>query len=230
MKKIKLLSLMVGMIIAMVFSSCNSDSSSSYKVLTAQEKSYCYSLTAGARMNKLVYPSDEHVTEIITNTQKAKEYLDTVNVDTRIYGNGKDTVLSIRNIPLKIFARYIPEGSENNDLKEALKNYTGTANLEMQVGYYAVEPVTFLLYPTSTLSCNLEYGGATHKIDFYVTAPSYYTYGQYNAQTKKVEAYVLMYGYKIDATDKDTSTPKQFSYRFGTSGSYYSNAQIGFFE
>lgn len=229
MKKIKLLSLMVGMVIAMVFSSCNSDTSSSYKVLTPQEKSYCYSLVAGSRMNKLVYPSDEHVTEVTTTTGKQKEYLDTVNVATRIYGSGKDTLLSVRNIPLKIFARYIPEGSENNALKEALKKYEGTANLDLQVGFYATDPITFLLYPTSTLSCTLEYGGASHKIDFYVTAPSYFTYGQYDSQTKKVESYILMYGYKIDATDKDTSEPKQFSYKFENSN-IYTSTQIGLFE
>lgn len=229
MKKIKLLSLMVGMVIAMVFSSCNSDTSSSYKVLTPQEKSYCYNLVAGSRMNKLVYSSDEHVTEVVTSAGKQKEYLDTVSVDTRIYGTGKDTLLSIHNIPLKIFARYIPEGSETNDLKEALKKYEGTANLNMQVGFYATEPVTFLLYPTSVLSCSLEYGGATHKIDFYITAPSYYTYGQYNANTKQVSAYILVYGYKVDATDKDSSQPKQFSYKFENSNTYTS-AQIGLFE
>lgn len=229
MKKIKLLSVLAMSLLAFAFTSCNTGSDDNgVKPLTPTEKAYCYSLTAGSRMNKLVYPSDEHVTEVTVNDQKTKEYYDTLSVSTSIYGNGKDTIMSVNNFPVKIFARYIPESSETNDLKEALKKYEVPASFTCQVGYYATEPVTFLLYPTSTISCNLEYGGKTHKVDFYVTAPSYYTYGQYNATTKKVSAYLLMYGYKIDATDKDTNSPKQFSYTLGNSS--MSATQIGFFE
>lgn len=49
--------------------------------------------------------SDEHVTEI----KGTKEYIDTLDVATDIYGNGKDTVMTVRNFPVKILARYIPE-------------------------------------------------------------------------------------------------------------------------
>lgn len=230
MKKIKLLSVLAMSLLAFAFTSCNTGDSdgNGRKPLTPTENSYCYNLTAGSRMNKLVYPSDEHVTEVTVNSKKTKEYHDTLSVSTSIYGNGKDTVMTVNNFPVKIFARYIPEGSENNDLKEALKKYEVPTSFTCKVDYYATEPVTFLLYPTSTISCNLEYGGKTHKVDFYVTAPSYYSYGQYNATTKKVSAYLLMYGYKVDATDKDTSTPKQFSYRLAGTNMYAT--QISFFE
>lgn len=220
---------MAGMMIAMAFSSCSTgDSGTSVKQLTPAEKSSCYMLTAGSRMNKLVYYSDEHVTESTVNGVKQKEYTDTMNVTTSIYGESKDTVFTVHNFPVKILARYIAEEASTKDLKEALKKYEGTTSLSCTVSYYSANPVYFFLYPKSTITCNLEYGGAAHKVDFYITAPSYYTYGTYDSNSKKVSAYLLMYGYKVDAKDKDTSNPTQFN--FTMAGQNLTGTQLAFIE
>ena len=119
MKKIKLFSIVAAFVAAFAFTSCNTgdDNNSYYQPLTPAEKQTCYSKTAGSRMRKLAYMSDEHVTA----KDGKKEYYDTLDVVTSIHGDGKDTVMTVNNFPVKIFARYIPENAEMKDLKEALK-------------------------------------------------------------------------------------------------------------
>ena len=119
MKKIKLFSIVAAFVAAFAFTSCNTgdDNNSNYQPLTKSEKDVCYLKTHGSRMSKLTYVSDENVTE----KDGKKEYYDTLDVATDINGNGKDTVMTVRNFPVKIFARYIPENAETKDLKEALK-------------------------------------------------------------------------------------------------------------
>lgn len=106
MKKIKLFSIVAAFVAAFAFTSCNTGDDNNYtKPLTKSEKDLCYLKTAGVHNGKLAYMSDEHVTEI----KGTKEYIDTLDVATDIYGNGKDTVMTVRNFPVKILARYIPE-------------------------------------------------------------------------------------------------------------------------
>lgn len=103
MKKIKLFSIVAAFVAAFAFTSCNTgdDNNSYYQPLTQAEKQTCYFKTAGNRMKNLAYMSDEHVTE----KDGKKEYYDTLNVSTSIYGDGKDTVMTVRNFPVKILAR-----------------------------------------------------------------------------------------------------------------------------
>ena len=88
MKKIKLFSMVAAFVAAFAFTSCNTGDDNNYtKPLTKSEKDVCYLKTAGSRMSKLAYMSDEHVTE----TKGTKEYIDTLGVTASIYGEGKDT-------------------------------------------------------------------------------------------------------------------------------------------
>ena len=107
MKKIKLFSIVAAFVAAFAFTSCNTgdDNNSNYQPLTKAEKDVCYLKTSGSRMSKLAYMSDEHVTA----KDGKKEYYDTLDVVTSIHGDGKDTVMTVNNFPVKIFARYIPE-------------------------------------------------------------------------------------------------------------------------
>lgn len=228
MKKIKLFSIVAAFVAAFAFTSCNTgdDNNSYYKPLTQAEKQTCYFKTAGNRMSKLTYVSDEHVTEI----KGTKEYIDTLDVATDIYGNDKDTVMTVRNFPVKILARYIPENADTKDLKEALKKYKLPVNFKSIVYYYSVTPVLqFLLYP-ETMTVNLEYGGATHKVNFYVYANAYYIYnaGLVDSKTSKLEAYFALYGYEVDPKDEKNPKPTTFSYNIA--GKTYTGAQIKFFE
>ena len=232
MKKIKLFSIVAAFVAAFAFTSCNTgdDNNSNYQPLTKSEKDVCYLKTSGSRMSKLTYLSDENVTE----KDGKKEYYDTLDVATEIYGNGKDTVMTVRNFPVKILARYIPENADTKDLKEALKKYELPVNFKSIVYYYSVTPVIqFMLFPDA-ISVNLEYGGATHKVKFYCysSGNSRYTFGQVTqdkSDKSKVEAYLVVYGYEVDP--KDEKKPNPTAFNFNMAGTQLSNGtQIKFFE
>ena len=236
MKKIKLFSMVAAFVAAFAFTSCNTgdDNSSNYQPLTQAEKQTCYFKTAGSRMSKLAYMSDEHVTEYVTTDKgKQKEYIDTLDVATDIYGNGKDTVMTVHNFPVKILARYI-EGDDKKELKEALKKYEMPVNIKSIVYYWTLTPnLQFLLTPEA-ITVNLEYGGATHKVKFYCYANQLYPYYSiYNAglvdnKTNKLEAYFALYGYEVDPKDETKPNPTTFKYKM--EGKDYVGAQIKFFE
>ena len=229
MKKIKLFSIVAAFVAAFAFTSCNTgdDNNSNYQPLTKSEKDVCYLKTHGSRMSKLTYVSDENVTE----KDGKKEYYDTLDVATDINGNGKDTVMTVRNFPVKILARYIPENADTKDLKEALKKYELPVNFKSIVYYYSVTPVIqFMLFPDA-ISVNLEYGGATHKVKFYCysSGNSRYTFGQVTQDKSKVEAYLVVYGYEVDP--KDEKKPNPTAFNFNMAGTQLSNGtQIKFFE
>lgn len=229
MKKIKLFSIVAAFVAAFAFTSCNTGDDNNYaKPLTKSEKDVCYLKTSGSRMSQLTYVSDEHVTE----KDGKKEYYDTLNVSTSIYGEGKDTVMTVNNFPVKIFARYIPENAETKDLKEALKKYDEMpVNFKSIVYYYSVTPVIqFMLFPDA-ISVNLKYGGATHKVKFYCysSGNSRYTFGQVTQDKGKVEAYLVVYGYEVDP--KDEKKPNPTAFNFNMAGTQLSNGtQIKFFE
>lgn len=177
MKKIKLFSIAAAFVAAFAFTSCNTgdDNNSYYQPLTQAEKQTCYLKTSGSRMSKLAYVSDEHVTE----KDGKKEYHDTLDVSTSIHGDGKDTVMTVNNFPVKIFAHYIPENVDTKDLKEALKIYEMPVSFKSVVYYYTVTPfIQFMLFPDA-ITVNLEYGGATHKVKFYC-------YYWYNGRYKRI--------------------------------------------
>lgn len=228
MKKIKLFSIVAAFVAAFAFTSCNTgdDNNSYYQPPTQAEKQTCYLKTSGSRMSKLAYVSDEHVTE----KDGKKEYHDTLDVSTSIHGDGKDTVMTVNNFPVKIFARYI----DTKDLKEALKEYKMPVSFKSVVYYYTITPfILFKLFPDA-ITVNLEYGGATHKVKFYCysSGKSRYTFGQVTqdkSDKSKVEAYLVVYGYEVDP--KDEKKPNPTAFNFNMAGTQLSNGtQIKFFE
>lgn len=226
MKKIKLFSIVAAFVAAFAFTSCNTGDGY-YQPLTQAEKQTCYLKTSGSRMSQLAYVSDEHVTE----KDGKKEYHDTIDVSTSIHGDGKDTVMIVKNFPVKIFARYIPENVDTKDLKEALKKYEMPVSFKSVVYYYTVTPfIQFMLFPDA-ITVNLEYGGATHKVKFYCysSGNSRYTFGQVTQDKSKVEAYLVVYGYEVDP--KDEKKPNPTAFNFNMAGTQLSNGtQIKFFE
>lgn len=229
MKKIKLFSIVAAFVAAFAFTSCNTgdDNNSYYQPLTQAEKQTCYLKTSGSRMSRLAYVSDENVTE----KDGKKEYHDTLGVSTSIHGDGKDTVMTVKDFPVKIFARYIPENAETKELKEALKKYEMPVSFKSVVYYYTVTPfIQFMLFPDA-ITVNLKYGGATHKVKFYChsSGKSRHTFGQVTQDKSKVEAYLVVYGYEVDP--KDEKKPNPTAFNFNMAGTQLANGtQIKFFE
>ena len=213
MKNFKLLSVLAVCLMAFAFTSCNTGSDNeTWTPLTTAEKAKCYMQTSGEHSAKMIYLSDEH-------KYKENDYQDTVDVDFNIYTNitKKDTTLLVKGFPVHVLARYIPEGSNTNDLKTALKAYTETVSFESRVDYVKTSPITFLVNPR-VLSVNLEYGGKTHKVDFYCYASSIWSapnYGVLNSTTSKIGVQFYFMGYKVDAASDDQNNPTQFSYSMG---------------
>lgn len=223
MKKIKLFSIVAAFVAAFAFTSCNTgdDNNSYYQPLTQAEKQTCYLKTSGSRMSKLAYVSDGML----------QKKTDTLDVSTSIHGDGKDTVMTVNNFPVKIFARYIPENVDTKDLKDALKKYEMPVSFKSVVYYYTVTPfIQFMLFPDA-ITVNLEYGGATHKVKFYCysSGNSRYTFGQVTQDKSKVEAYLVVYGYEVDP--KDEKKPNPTAFNFNMAGTQLANGtQIKFFE
>lgn len=214
MKIIKLLSALAVCLAGFAFTSCNTGSSDNetWTPLTQAEKTHCYNATAGLHASKMIYLSDEH-------QYKDNDYQDTVDVNFRIYTNitKNDTTLLVQGFPVRVLARYIPESSSTNDLKTALKAYTETVEFDGRVDYIKTSPITFIMNPR-VLSVNLEYGGATHKVDFYCYASSIWSapnYGILNATTSKLGVQFCVMGYKVDANDSDKNDPTSFNYYIG---------------
>lgn len=227
MKKIKLFSIVAAFVAAFAFTSCNTgdDNNSYYQPLTQAEKQTCYLKTSGSRMSQLAYVSDEHVTE----KDGKKEYHDTIDVSTSIHGDGKDTVMIVKNFPVKIFARYIPKNVDTKDLKEALKKYEMPVSFKSVVYYYTITPfIQFMLFPDA-ITVNLEYGGATHKVKFYCYSSGIGQVTQDKSDKSKVEAYLVVYGYEVDP--KDEKKPNPTAFNFNMAGTQLSNGTlIKFFE
>lgn len=226
MKKIKLFSIVAAFVAAFAFTSCNTGDGY-YQPLTQAEKQTCYLKISGSRMSKLAYVSDEHVTE----KDGKKEYHDTLDVSTSIHGDGKDTVMTVNNFPVKIFARYIPENVDTKDLKEALKKYEMPVSFKSVVYYYTVTPfIQFMLFPDA-ITVNLEYGGATHKVKFYCysSRDSQYTFGQVTQDKSKVEAYLVVHGYEVDPKDEKKPNPTAFNFNMAET-QLANGTQIKFFE
>ena len=195
-------------------------------LVVKENKQACYLKTTGSRMSKLAYMSDDH----ITVKDGKKEYIDTLDVATSIYGDGKDTVMTVHNFPVKILARYIPETAETKDLKEALKKSEMPVNFKSVVRYYTLTPVLQFLLSPETMTVNLEYGGTTYKVNFYCYANAYYIYntGLVDNKTNKLEAYFALYGYEVDP--KDEKNPKPTTFNYNMAGEQSKGARIKFFE
>ena len=228
MKNFKLLSVLAMGLAAFAFTSClnsNNDGGSSYTPLTAQEKTYCYTMTSGSHTGGIIYNSDEHKTAI-------NDYTDTLFTSCNIHTNitRKDTTMTIQNFPVKILARYIPESSETNELKTALKAYEGTVDIESSVFYVTATPIQFYLTPTK-FSVNLTYGEQEHTVNFYFysNGTSLCNYGLANSNdNNKLSMQLLLGGYAIDNTKDDYSNFNKFSYSMG--GTNLSSLALVFYE
>ncbi len=221
MKKITLLSILAAFVTALSFTACNSsDSDSTWTELTPAEKASCYSALSTYGLSSPKGEFTYYTTKLDKDGKQSTTVSDsTITATWQIARIGSDTAIVVnindtQNGIHKALADYIPDytnGKGNSGLKTALKEYKDAVSFVCPLYFYKTSPVTFLLNPKK-LTYELEYDGATHKVDFYFYGSTVYypaNYGVYNPTSSKykLSALFCMYGYKIDAEDNDKSEP-----------------------
>lgn len=218
MKKITLFSILAAFVAVLSFSSCNSSDSNGYTPLTSQEKAKCFQaldlFSMTSPTGDFTYYCKKGANNYVSDS--------TITASWSIDRIGNDSVITIQvNDPnngiAKGLADYLPDytnGKSNSGLKEALKNYKGAAKFTCPITiWYQQNPITFIL-GGKNLTYNLEYDGASHKVDFIFSYTSGYNYtnsGIYQPSNTKnavqMSIRLMLYGFKVDKTDNDSSEP-----------------------
>ncbi len=221
MKKLKLFSILVCCLAALSFMSCNSSNTPSWTPLTSAQKASCFTQVTGSHTGKMIYVSDEHKTS-------TSDVSDTTSVNWNIgSGVGTDTTLTVTNFPIKVLAKYIPE----EKVSKALASYEIPTSFKSAIYFHQITPTPAFLIKPEVVKCNVNYDGADHVISLYFYQSSVYSitsYGFYNSAQKALNMNILFGGYKIDAKDNDTSTPKPLTVK--VDGRTYQYAPLTFIE
>ena len=162
MKKITFIAIVGCIMSAISLTSCNSDSESSYKDLTAAEIQQCFNATRGNHNGKMIYAA--------LNKANVADKFDTISIN--------DSTMTIYDFPAKALAEKI---TGKDELKEALASQPDRT-LKCAISYVNANPIQFLVGP-SNLTYELNYGGQKHKaeIRFYWNT---YSFGQYSSSSK----------------------------------------------
>lgn len=197
MNKLKFMSLVIGLVAAFSFASCNDDDS--VRSLTKEEKAQCYQTIRGNYAGKLVYANGE--------TKNGKTVTDTLNV---AWSLPTDSTLTIKDVPASIFAVYVT----NAELKQALQS-APVKDLTCKLGFYQTSPVAFYLNPV-TATYTLNYGGKDHKVQvvFYVNYSQ--SFGAYSSEKKLMQMQILEGAIYIDEKKSDDLKSGSAFYIYGT--------------
>lgn len=168
MKKITFIAIVGCIMSAISLTSCNSDSESSYKPLTAAEIQQCFNATRGNYNGKMIYAA--------LNKANVADKFDTISIAWSIIN---DSTMTIYDFPAKVLAEKI---TGNNDLKEALASQPDRT-LKCAIAYVYATPIQFLVGPEN-LTYELNYGDKKHKVEirFYWDGSSF---GLYSSSSKK---------------------------------------------
>ncbi len=215
----KLLSIVAFCAATLTFTSCNTGESNTWTPLTPTEKASCFAQTSGSYSGKMVY---YNANESTTSTSSVT---DTLNVNWTIgTGVGSDTTMTVTNLPVKVFAKYIPD----EKVSKALAAYEAPVPFKNAMYFYQTSPApTFLLVP-EIVKIPITYDGGSHTLSLYFyqsTLSSVTSYGYYYATTKQLVMSIVLGGYELDATDT-TSNVNKLEYK--VSGKTFSYAPLQF--
>lgn len=181
MKKSIVLSIVAAIVTAFSFTSCNTEGSS-FSWPTDTEARTILQTIGGTNSGKMVYYS--------VNKNNAKDVADTLSyISWNI--NTVDSVLTVNEFPVSIFAEYI----SGNDALKAAVLAAEPADIKAKVIPYSVSNYTFLINPVSVTK-TLTYGGASHKVQFVFYTNTYSSFGQKvtftDTTTKKTSTILCM--------------------------------------
>lgn len=179
MKKVRIMSLLLGCLAVLSLASCNDDDG--YTPMSKEEKAQCYQAVRGLYDGKLVYATGE--------TKNGKTVTDTLGITWRI---DTDSTLTVRSFPSRVLAVYVT----NSEVKKALEE-APSQDLPCRISFVQRQPVGFLINP-AVLTFNLNYGGADHKVqvEFYNNVNQ--SYGMLNSTGKQLYLQILEGSLYID--------------------------------
>lgn len=179
MKAIKFLTAVVCCLSAISFTSCNPDSD--VKTITPQERKLAFEAIKGDYSGSMVYPDAKPL--------NGKDLTDTLSVKWQI---DTDSTMYIREFPVGPVASHIKDEA----VRKALETQAAQS-LKCYIGIYRIEPIGFLINP-STLTYNVTYGGAQHKVQIVFYTNSSYSYGMYASDAKRVKMQIVVGGIYVD--------------------------------
>ncbi len=182
MKKLSIISMIVGCLTAMCLTSCND--SDAPKVLTPEEVQSAFMTVKGDYTGDLVYEkkTDKDVTPV-------KPELDTLKISWQI---DTDSTLTIKAFPTKLLAERITDKA----LSEALAAQADV-DLKCYIGFYSLNPVAFIINPVAP-SYNVNYDDKEHKVQVAFYVNSSFSYGAYNSNKKQIQMQIVEAAIYVD--------------------------------
>lgn len=199
MKHLKIFSMLLCGLTALVFTSCLNDNDDD-NYLTTTEIKQAYSAVAGSHSGKVVFPAQ--------NPNVTSDKADTLAASWNVKN---DSTLTIYNLPISKLAEYVQDA----DLKAAIADLPDT-DVDCLIGFTQQSPVTFLINPATITYNSLSYGGGSHKVQIGFYVNSINSFGVYSSSTKVMSMQILVGGIYIDGKLDTSLMQSAFPFIFGT--------------
>lgn len=184
MKRIKFLSMFVIALSAMLFTSCMDDDDDN-NGLSPQEQQTAYNAVKGIHTGNLIYAKWDA-------NKRTSNITDTVQVSWSI---NSDTTMTLRNIPSSAIASAIADSTIMKAVSEQAPR-----NIDCYIGFIRLNPVQWLVNPTTVTYNNLEYNGGTHKVSVVFGFNTSWSFGQLTttATSSKQQMQIVVAGLYVD--------------------------------
>lgn len=183
MKNLKFISLMLGCLAAacVTFTSCDDDDDT--HALTPEEIQTAFAAVRGNYGGSLIYRA--------INPKNQNDVTDTTAVSWSIQS---DSVMTIHDFPVALLGHVVPDSTLRSAIATAAPQ-----DIRCDIGFIRVTPATFLANP-NTLTLNLNYGGAAHKVQIAFYVNSYYSYGQ--VHDRSLDMQIVEAGIYVDGNQR----------------------------
>ncbi|MBM6993521.1 MAG: DUF4840 domain-containing protein [Prevotella sp.] len=178
MKTLRLFTALLCCMAAVSFTSCNNDD---IKTLTPEEKLSAFNAVKGSYEGTLIYANP--------GTNNGKNTHDSIATHWQI---NTDSMLIVKDFPAAPVAAYITDSVLAKTIAAQ-----PTQELKAMIGFYSVSPVAFLINPIAA-TYNVNYNGGAHKVQVAFYVNTNYSFGRYNATSKKMEMQMVIGGIYVD--------------------------------
>lgn len=187
MKRFKFLSVLFLALSAVAFTSCLDDDDNDSRGLTPQEVQTAFDITRGSHSGNLIYAKWDY-------DKNANSKPDTLSGSWSI---NTDSTMTFRNVPSEVIASCVSDST----LRDAIAEQA-PVNINAYIGYISLDPVQWLINPSTVTYSNLSYNGGTHKVSIVFAVNSSFSYGQAVAQStaspRKQQMQIIAAGLYVD--------------------------------